>query len=152
VKLRALAMVVIAVALTVFTSSQTFAATTVPLTAKALPSVDLSATPAGWIPVAFGNAQISVPAAWWVLYNSSPCPTGSPPGEVFVNPLIRQSTPWRFPLSDGDRSRSEHDGQVRTANVSTQHRPRSPRGHQRHLRVPLPHGTAEQLPGSIAER
>ena len=86
-KLRALAMVVIAVALTVFTSSQTFATTTVPITAKALPAVDLSATPAGWVPVAFGNAQISVPATWWVLYNSPPCPTGSPPGEVFVNPL-----------------------------------------------------------------
>ena len=86
-KLRALAMVVIAVALTVFTSSQTFATTTVPITAKALPAVDLSATPAGWVPVAFGNAQISVPAAWWVLYNSPPCPTGSPPGEVFVDPL-----------------------------------------------------------------
>jgi hypothetical protein len=85
-KLRALAMVVIAVALTVFTSSQTFATTTVPITAKALPAVDLSATPAGWVPVAFGNAQISVPAAWWVLYDSPPCPTGSPTGEVFVNP------------------------------------------------------------------
>ena len=85
-KLRALAMVVIAVALTVFTSSQTFATTTVPTTAKALPAVDLSATPAGWVPVAFGNAQISVPAAWWVLYDSPPCPTGSPTGEVFVNP------------------------------------------------------------------
>ena len=81
-KLRALAMVVIAAALTVFASSQTFATTT----AKTLPAVDLSATPAGWVPVAFGNAQISVPAAWWVLYNSYPCPTGSPPGEVFVNP------------------------------------------------------------------
>ena len=86
-KLRALAMVVIAVALTVFTSSQTFATTTVPITAKALPAVDLSATPAGWVQVAFGNAQVSVPAAWWVLYNSPPCPTGSPRGEVFVNPL-----------------------------------------------------------------
>jgi hypothetical protein len=85
-KLRALAMVVIAVALTVFTSSQTFAATTVPTTAKALPAVDLSATPAGWIPVALGNAQLSVPATWWVLYDSPPCSTGSPPGEVFVNP------------------------------------------------------------------
>jgi len=85
-KLRALAMVVIAVALTVFTSSETFATTVVPTTAKALPTVDLSATPAGWIPVAFGDAQISVPAAWWVLYNSPPCPTGSPTGEVFVNP------------------------------------------------------------------
>ena len=85
-KLRALAMVVIAVALTVFTSSQTFATTTVPITAKALPAVDLSATPAGWVPVAFGNAQLSVPAAWWVLYDSPPCPTGSPTGEVFVDP------------------------------------------------------------------
>jgi hypothetical protein len=85
-QLRALAMVVIAVALTVFTSSQTFATTTVPTTAKALPAVDLSATPAGWVPVAFGNAQLSVPAAWWVLYDSPPCPTGSPTGEVFVDP------------------------------------------------------------------
>jgi len=85
-KLRALAMVVIAVALTVFTSSQTFATTTVPTTAKALPGVDLAATPAGWVPVAFGKAQISVPATWWVLYESPPCPTGSPPGEVFVDP------------------------------------------------------------------
>ena len=85
-KFSALVMVVIAVALSVFTSSQTFATATVPLTATALPAVDLSATPAGWVPVAFGDAQISVPAAWWVLYNSYPCPIGSPPGEVFVNP------------------------------------------------------------------
>ena len=85
-KLRALAMVVITVALSVFTSSQTFATTTVPTTAKPLPAVDLSATPAGWVPVDFGGAQVSVPPTWWVLYNSYPCPTGSPPGEVFVNP------------------------------------------------------------------
>ncbi len=84
--LRALAVVVMAVALTVFTSSQTFATTTVPTTAKALPAVDLATTPAGWVPVAYGNAQISVPSTWWVLYNSPPCPTGSPPGEVLVNP------------------------------------------------------------------
>jgi hypothetical protein len=79
-------MVVIAVALTVFTSSQTFATTTVPTTANAFPAVDLSGTPAGWVPVAYGNAQISVPATWWVLYNSPPCPIGSPPGEMFINP------------------------------------------------------------------
>ena len=85
-KFRALAMVVIAVVLTAFTSSQTFATTTVPTTAKARPAADLSATPAGWVPVAFGDAQVSVPAAWWVLYDSFPCPTGSPTGEVFVNP------------------------------------------------------------------
>ena len=85
-RLCSVVTVVIAVALTVFTSSQTFATTTVPTTANALPAVDLSATPAGWAPVAFGNAQISVPAAWWVLYDSPPCPTGSPPGEMFVDP------------------------------------------------------------------
>jgi hypothetical protein len=85
-KLRGLAMVAMAAALTVFTSSQTFATTRVPTTTKALPAVDLAATPAGWVPVAYGDAEISVPAAWWVLYNSYPCPTGSPPGEVFVNP------------------------------------------------------------------
>ncbi|MGO9962952.1 MAG: hypothetical protein ACLPUG_05910 [Acidimicrobiales bacterium] len=85
-KLHALAMMVIAVALTVFASPQTFAAATVPTTAKALPVVDLSATPAGWVPVDFGNAQVSVLPTWWVLYDSPPCPTGSPAGEVFVNP------------------------------------------------------------------
>jgi hypothetical protein len=51
-----------------------------------LPAVDLSATPTGWVPVADGDVQISVPATWWVLYNAG-CPTGSPPGEVLVNPV-----------------------------------------------------------------
>jgi hypothetical protein len=79
-------MVVMAAALSVFTGSQSFATTTAPTAANALPVVDLSATPAGWVPVAFANAQISVPAAWWVLYSSPPCPTGPPPGELFVDP------------------------------------------------------------------
>jgi hypothetical protein len=47
---------------------------------------DFSATSAAWVQVAFGKAQLSVPDSWWVLYNSPPCLTGSPPGEVFVNP------------------------------------------------------------------
>jgi hypothetical protein len=47
---------------------------------------DFSATSTGWVPVAFGKAQLSVQDSWWVLYNSPPCPTGSPPGEVFVAP------------------------------------------------------------------
>ncbi len=47
---------------------------------------DFSAAPTGWVPVAFGKAQLSVPDGWWVLYDSPPCPTGSPSGEVFVNP------------------------------------------------------------------
>jgi hypothetical protein len=67
VKLRALATLVVAVALTVLTSSQTFATTTVPTTAKALPAVDLATTPAGWVPVAFGDAQVSVPPTWVVM-------------------------------------------------------------------------------------
>jgi hypothetical protein len=53
-----------------------------------LPVVDLLATPRGWVPVAFGDGQVSVPSTWWVLYNVAACPTGSPPGEVLVNPHI----------------------------------------------------------------
>jgi hypothetical protein len=88
-RLIAVVIVIVAAVLAVFTSSQTLVPTTtrVPVTSKPLAAVDLSATPAGWVPVAFGNAQVSVPPTWWVLYNSPPCPTGSPPGEVFVNPL-----------------------------------------------------------------
>jgi hypothetical protein len=51
-----------------------------------LPVVDLSATPKGWTPVAYGDAQISVPASWHVLYDSSACLSGSPAGDVYVNP------------------------------------------------------------------
>ena len=87
-RLRVLAVVIMTLTLAALTSSQTAASatTTVRPTTKQLPSVDISATPADWVPVAFGDAQISVPATWWVLYDSPPCPTGSPPGEVFVSP------------------------------------------------------------------
>jgi len=49
-----------------------------------LPVVDLSATPKGWVPVAYGDAQVSVPATWGVLFNV--CLIGSPVGDVYVNP------------------------------------------------------------------
>ena len=57
-----------------------------------LPSVDQSATPPGWVPVAYKDAQISIPASWFVLYRTAPClvdkPSGqAPSGEAFVNPL-----------------------------------------------------------------
>jgi hypothetical protein len=55
--------------------------------AKTAPAVDLSATPTGWVPVAFGYMQVSVPPNWDVLDDSPPCPTGSAPGEMFVNPI-----------------------------------------------------------------
>jgi len=49
-------------------------------------AVDVSATPAGWVPVAYRDAEVSVPANWWVLDDEPPCPVGHPPGELFVNP------------------------------------------------------------------
>ncbi len=90
VRLRALVLVVLTLVLAACTSSQTVftTTTTTVVTTKPLPAVDLSATPGGWIPVAYGDVQISVPSTWWVLYNSSGCPTGSPPGEVLVNPGV----------------------------------------------------------------
>jgi hypothetical protein len=42
--------------------------------------------PADWVPVTLGDARISVPASWWVRYNSPDCPRGKEPGEVLVNP------------------------------------------------------------------
>ena len=57
-----------------------------PLTNMPDPVVDLSAAPAGWVPVVYGDAQVSVPPTWWVLYNSSACATGSPVGDMYVNP------------------------------------------------------------------
>jgi len=60
--------------------------TTTTLPTQPTPVVDLSATPRGWVPIAFGDAQLSVPESWFALYGAPPCRFGSPPGEVFVNP------------------------------------------------------------------
>jgi hypothetical protein len=70
VKLRALAMVVMALTLSACTSSQTVVPTTTTTvaTTQPLPAVDLSATPAGWVPVAYGDVQVSVPASFYVYY------------------------------------------------------------------------------------
>ena len=90
VRLRVLGLVVMAITLAACTSSQTVPPTTqigIHPIPKPLPAVDLSATPVSWVPVAYGDAQISVPASWYVLYHSPPCYSGSPPGEIFVNPL-----------------------------------------------------------------
>ena len=69
-KLTAVVIVIVAAVLAVFTSSQTLVPTTtrVPITSKPLPVVDLSATPAGWVPVAFGDAQVSVPSDFPIVY------------------------------------------------------------------------------------
>ena len=81
-KLRVLVPVVVAVLLAACTSSPT----TTPTTTQTAPAVELSTTPTGWVPVAYGDAQLAIPANWYVLYNTPPCPAGSPPGEMFVNP------------------------------------------------------------------
>jgi hypothetical protein len=56
-------------------------------TTRPLPTIDLSATPAGWVPVDLGDAQVSAPRSWWSANQSILCPLGPEPGEIFVNPL-----------------------------------------------------------------
>ena len=88
-RLSVIAMAVLALILAACTSSQSVPPTTqvgIPPVTRPAPAVDLSATPARWVPVANGDAQVSVPANWFVLHGSPPCPTGSAQGEVFVNP------------------------------------------------------------------
>lgn len=47
------------------------------------PAVVTDATPAGWIPVDFGDAQLSVPADWHVAYDAG-CVPPAPPGVLYV--------------------------------------------------------------------
>jgi hypothetical protein len=65
-----------------------------------LPSVDLTATPKGWAPVEYGDAQVSVPASW--VYAWSGCPNAVPSsgGEVF----LQGTAPTRAPCSVPDNS------------------------------------------------
>ena len=51
------------------------------------PVVDVSATPKGWVPVAYGDAQVSVPANWWVVVHDCMTTTAQVPGMIFVNSL-----------------------------------------------------------------
>lgn len=49
-------------------------------------------TPAGWVPVDFGNAQVSVPANWQIGYDLG-CPTGTGPGLVLVGYAVSTCPP-----------------------------------------------------------
>jgi len=66
-------------------TTQTSITTTTAVTSTTTPlsAVDLSVTPAGWVPVAYGDAQISVPADWNASYGST-CDFAYAPGSVFV--------------------------------------------------------------------
>jgi hypothetical protein len=57
----------------------------VPIPTKPLPAIDLSATPTGWVPVAFGDAQVSVPAFFSVYHTGSdPCDQYLPNSSLFI--------------------------------------------------------------------
>jgi len=85
-RLRALVSMVItlflAASAVVGTSASELAA--FPRTTQPLSAVDLSAIPAGWVPVAYGDAQISVPAGFNVYYLDSECGSILRPGTVLV--------------------------------------------------------------------
>jgi hypothetical protein len=73
--------------------------TTAPTTtAPPLPAVLTAATPAGWVPVDFGDSQISVPATWQVIYTAG-CPLPRPSPTLYVGGGIG-ACPGLTPRSD----------------------------------------------------
>jgi hypothetical protein len=75
-------------AVTTTTSSSTTTTTVATHPAPTI-AVDLSATPAGWVPVAYGDAQISVPSSFSVYYpGMNECGFVHSPGAVFVGPVV----------------------------------------------------------------
>jgi hypothetical protein len=73
--------------------------TTTPLNGNVIsgikPQVDLAATPKGWVPVAYGDAQVSVPADWLVLVHDCMTIGASVPGVIFIDPLHETRTACR---------------------------------------------------------
>jgi hypothetical protein len=58
--------------------------TTTPTTVPAFPaSLVANVTPQGWVPLDFGNAQVSVPANWNVSYDAV-CVMPVPPGAIYI--------------------------------------------------------------------
>ena len=116
VRLRVLVLVTLALIPAACTSSETVPPTTqtgIPPTTQPMPAVDLSATPAGWVPVAYGDAQVSVPATWavmthvrcarkWppviqlgVVRQDLGCPTAAASPAVRITPLGSIPAPYR---------------------------------------------------------
>jgi hypothetical protein len=68
-----------------------------------IPPVDVSATPSGWVPVDYGNAQVSVPPTFDVVYSTSaPCQIQMPAGTAFVG------APVKFNMCFGTRTSFEY--------------------------------------------
>jgi hypothetical protein len=58
--------------------------------------VDTAATPAGWVPVADGDVQLSVPADWYVTGDGCVAPTA--PGTIVLSaPEVASPVPGRVP-------------------------------------------------------
>ena len=92
-RLRAFVPVVLALALAACTNSPTVSPTTTTVP-RPLPAIDLSATPAGWVPVAYGDAQLSVPAYFGVYYpGQKSCRLWATPGALFLGPLSAEAAP-----------------------------------------------------------
>ena len=115
VRLRALAIVVMTLTLAACTGDQSVVPTTTPVqpTTQLLLAVHLSATPAGWVPVAYGDAQVSVPPTWVVMTHAwcggtwppvvqlgvvkqdMDCPAAPTPPTVRIPPLGSIPAPYR---------------------------------------------------------
>jgi hypothetical protein len=52
-----------------------------------------SVTPPGWVPVDYGDAQVSVPAVWNVDYNTS-CPAPAMPGAIYLGDIGSGKCPF----------------------------------------------------------
>jgi hypothetical protein len=96
VRVRIVVLVALVLTVAACSSAQTVPPTTqngvasttaVPPTTQPTPAVDLSATPVGWVPVAYGDAQLSVPSSWYVSYRLG-CYSGNPPGVMTVDPIL----------------------------------------------------------------
>lgn len=98
-KLVAVVLVIVAMALAACTSSPKVspASTTTTVPTRPLPAIDLSATPTGWVPVAYGDAQVSVPPEFLVYYQDA-CENFQTPGTVYVDPLYEQNCASQPPV------------------------------------------------------
>ena len=69
VRLRALVPVVLTLILaaSAVMGTSVWELVTFPIMTMPHPAIDLSAAPAGWVPVAYGDAQVSVPPTWVVM-------------------------------------------------------------------------------------
>ena len=97
VRVRIVLLVALALTVAACSSAQTVppttqngvpSTTTVPPTTQPTPAVDMSVTPVGWVPVAYRDAQVSVPAAFSVFYPDqiAACSFPRQPGSLFVAP------------------------------------------------------------------